>query len=48
MIAKDIFSFELFNYLVSLGFIDALSNGNPLPFNKVELVQLTSSAAIGM
>jgi hypothetical protein len=30
------------------GFIDALSNGNPLPFNKIELVQLTSSAAIGM
>ncbi|CAF4479430.1 unnamed protein product, partial [Rotaria magnacalcarata] len=29
------------------GFTDALSNGNPLPFHKVELAQLTSSAAIG-
>ncbi|CAF0744418.1 unnamed protein product [Rotaria sordida] len=29
------------------GFMDALSNGNSIPFNKVELVRLTSSAAIG-
>ncbi|CAF4113685.1 unnamed protein product [Rotaria socialis] len=29
------------------GFTDALSNGNALPFHKVELAQLTSSAAIG-
>ena len=33
---------------VSIGFTDALSNGNPLPFQKVELVQLTAPAAIGM
>ena len=31
----------------SVGFADALSNGNPLPFTKVQLVQLTAPAAIG-
>lgn len=33
---------------ISIGFTDALSNGSPLPFQKVELVQLTAPAAIGM
>ncbi|CAF0835154.1 unnamed protein product [Adineta steineri] len=29
------------------GFMDAISNGNSLPFNKIELVQLTAPGAIG-
>ncbi|UJR37697.1 hypothetical protein I4U23_030392 [Adineta vaga] len=29
------------------GFVEGVSQGNTLPFNKIELVQLTSSAAIG-
>jgi hypothetical protein len=39
----------IIKYIFSVtGFMDALSNGKPLPYNKVELVQLTSSAGIGM
>jgi hypothetical protein len=39
-------SFTQMNRFV-LGFLDALANGNSLPFNKIELVELTAPAAIG-